>query len=447
MTYQGTTTSAPPTLRKAIIAAAIGNFITWFEYASYGFLAVILGRVFFPVSTPSASLLATFAAFGISFLMAPLGALFFGRLGDRVGRKKILASVILLMSGSTFVIGLLPSYAAIGVVSPILMVLMRMLQGFASGGEPGGAATFLVESAQPGKRAWTVSYWHCSSFLANAVASAFILGLTASISEEALQSWGWRIPFLISGVLGVVAFYIRSQLEDTHAFKTMQETEGVSEAPITEAIRFHWRQILQTAGCIALQGAAFYFIFVYIETYLKVQLGLSFLQASVSNVTCLFLASVSIFIFARISDRIGRKPVLLLGALLCTLAIYPIFLVFSTGVFGLIVMGHAILGICLAVFMSASGPALVEIFPTRVRYAGFSIGFNLSVAIFGGSAAYVATYLIDFTGSPLSPALLVLTTGIIATLSVLTLKETAGSKIDLANQPKHAPLFADAKQH
>ncbi|NIE75941.1 MFS transporter [Pantoea sp. Ap-967] len=430
MTTQGITPPQNPALRKAIIAAAIGNFITWFEYASYGFLAVILGRVFFPVSTPSASLLATFAAFGISFLMAPLGALFFGRLGDRVGRKKILASVILLMSGSTFVIGLLPSYASIGILSPVLMVAMRMLQGFASGGEPGGAATFLVESANPGRRAWTVSCWHCSSFIANATASAFILGLTASISEAALEQWGWRIPFLLSGVLGVVAFYIRSQLEDTHAFKTLQETEGVSEAPISDAVTRHWRQILQTAGCIALQGAAFYFIFVYIETYLKVQLGLSFLQASVSNVTCLVMASLSIFAFARISDRIGRKPILLLGALLCTLAIYPVFLIFSTGNYGLILMGHALLGICLAVFMSASGPALVEIFPTRVRYAGFSIGFNLSVAVFGGSAAYVATYLIDVTGSSLSPALLVLSTGLIATFSVLTLRETAGRQLE-----------------
>lgn len=444
MTPHGTSPSGAPALRKAIIAAAIGNFITWFEYASYGFLAVILGRVFFPVSTPSASLLATFAAFGISFLMAPLGALFFGRLGDRIGRKRILASVILLMSGSTFVIGLLPSYAAIGIASPVLMVAMRMLQGFASGGEPGGAATFLVESAQPGRRAWTVSYWHCSSFIANATASAFILGLTASISEQALQDWGWRIPFLISGVLGVVAFYIRSQLEDTEAFKTLQATDNISAAPISEAISQHWRQILQTAGCIALQGAAFYFIFVYIETYLKVQLGLSFLQASLSNVTCLVLASLSIFMFARLSDRIGRKPVLLLGALLCTVAIYPVFLVFSTKVFSLILMGHALLGVCLAVFMSASGPALVEIFPTRVRYAGFSIGFNLSVAIFGGSAAYVATWLIDATGSPLSPALLVLCTGLIATLSVLTLRETAGQRLDAACAPD---ALATCKRH
>lgn len=231
-------------------------------------------------------------------------------------------------------------------------------------------------------------------------------------------------------MLGVFAFYIRSQLEDTHAFKTLQQTGGVSEAPISEALSRHWRQILQTAGCIAMQGAAFYFIFVYIETYLKVQLGLTFLQASVSNVTCLVMASLSIFAFAHISDRIGRKPILLLGALLCTLAIYPVFLVFSTGNYGLILAGHALLGVCLAVFMSASGPALVEIFPTRVRYAGFSIGFNLSVAVFGGSAAYVATYLIEATGSSLSPALLVMSTGLIATLSVLTLKETAGRQLE-----------------
>ncbi|WP_227566133.1 MFS transporter [Acinetobacter bereziniae] len=418
-------------LRKGITAAAIGNFITWFEYASYGFLAVILSHVFFPNTDKTTALLATFGAFGISFLMNPLGALIFGQLGDKLGRKKILASVILLMSGSTFAIGLLPSYASIGIISPILMILFRMLQGFAAGGEPGGAATFLVESAKPGKKAWTVSFWHCSSFLANASAATFILLLTAILSNESLQTWGWRIPFLISGVLGVIAFYIRTQMEDTDEFKALEASNNVSQAPVKEALQYHWKEILQTTGCIALQGAAFYFIFVYIQAYLVTELNLSFLQASISNVICLIAASITIFGFAKISDRMGRKPILLLGSVICAVLIYPVFLVFATGNYPLIIIGQALLGIGLAIFMSASGAALVELFPARVRYAGFSIGFNLSVAVFGGSAAYIATYLIKITNSPLSPALIVFITGLIAVFTVLTMKETAGEKLDL----------------
>ncbi|MCO9051576.1 MFS transporter [Acinetobacter sp. UC24323] len=417
-------------LRKGIIAAAIGNFITWFEYASYGFLAVILSNVFFPDTDKTTALLATFGAFGISFLMNPLGAFVFGQLGDKYGRKKILTTVILLMSGSTFAIGLLPSYAEIGLISPILMIILRMLQGFAAGGEPGGAATYLVESAKVGKKAHTVSYWHCSSYLANASAAAFILILTSIISTENLQAWGWRIPFLIAGLLGIVAYWIRTKMEDTAEFKALEEANDVCQAPVKEALKYHWKEILQTAGCMALQGAVFYFIFVYIQAYLVNELNLTFLQASISNVICLVTASITIFTFAKLSDRVGRKPILLLGSILSVLLIYPVFLVFSTGIFSLIVLGQATLAIGLAIFMSASGAALVEIFPTRVRYAGFSIGFNLSVAIFGGSAAYVATYLIKITQSPMSPALIVFVTSLIGVITVLTMRETAGTKVD-----------------
>ncbi|EID73084.1 general substrate transporter [Rhodococcus opacus RKJ300 = JCM 13270] len=419
-----------PEMRRAITAAAIGNFITWFDFAAYGFLAVLLGRVFFPSENPATSLLATFAAFGVAFLMNPIGGFVFGRLGDKVGRKKILATVIILMSLSTFAVGLLPGYATIGLAAPALLVTLRIIQGFAAGGEPGGAATFLVESAKRGRRARTVSFWHCSSYLANAAASVLILGLNAALSEAAMFEWGWRIPFLIAGPLGLVGLYIRLKLSDTAEFERLQASGEVSESPVKDALATSRRQILQVVGCIALQAAAFYFIFVYMETYLQSEVGFSFGLASASTVTCLCSAAVAIFVFARISDRYGRKPVIILGAVSSTLIVYPAFLVFATGKVPAIVVAHAAMGICLAMFMSASGAAMVEIFPSRVRYAGFSIGFNISVAVFGGTAPYVATYLIATTGSPLSPSVILIVTGVMAIVAAATLHETAGRKVD-----------------
>ncbi|PQP23348.1 MFS transporter [Rhodococcus opacus] len=419
-----------PEMRRAITAAAIGNFITWFDFAAYGFLAVLLGRIFFPSENPATSLLATFAAFGVAFLMNPIGGFVFGRLGDKVGRKKILATVIILMSLSTFAVGLLPGYATIGLAAPALLVTLRIIQGFAAGGEPGGAATFLVESAKRGRRARTVSFWHCSSYLANAAASVLILGLNAALSETAMFEWGWRIPFLIAGPLGLVGLYIRLKLSDTAEFERLQSSGEVSQSPVKDALATSRRQIVQVVGCIALQAAAFYFIFVYMETYLQSEVGFSFGLASASTVTCLCSAAVAIFVFARFSDRYGRKPVIILGAVSSTLIVYPAFMVFATGNVTAIVVAHAAMGICLAMFMSASGAAMVEIFPSRVRYAGFSIGFNISVAVFGGTAPYVATYLIAATGSPLAPSVILIVTGVMAIVAAATLHETAGRKVD-----------------
>ncbi|WP_020170088.1 MFS transporter [Gordonia polyisoprenivorans] len=433
-------------MRRAVSAAAIGNFITWFDFAAYGFLAVILGDVFFPSSNPATSLLATFAAFGVAFLMNPVGGFVFGRLGDKLGRKRILATVILLMSFSTFAVGLLPGYAAIGITAPVLLVILRIIQGFAAGGEPGGAATFLVESARKGRRAQTVSFWHASSYLANAAASLLVLFLHAVLSDGAMHDWGWRIPFLIAGPLGLVGLYIRLRLSDTAEFERLQSEGEVSQSPVREAIATHWRQILQVIGCIALQGAAFYFIFVYMETYLQSQVGFSPIQASVSTIICLCSAAIAIFAFARLSDRVGRRPVIIAGAVTSTAIVYPAFAGFATGNVIAIVIAHAAMGICLAMFMSASGAAMVEIFPSRVRYAGFSIGFNVSVAIFGGTAPYVATYLISVTGSSLAPSLILIVTGSMAIVAALTLRETAGPRGDLAPNDYRRPAPRSAAQ-
>lgn len=430
----------PPVMKKAVVAAAIGNFITWFDFAAYGFLAVVLGRVFFPSDDHMISLLATFAVFGVAFLMEPVGAFFFSRLGDRIGRKKILATVILLMSFSTAIVGLLPGYASIGAAAPVALVLLRLLQGFAAGGEPGGAATFLVEYAKPDRRARTVSVWHCSSFLSNVAASLLVLGLHAVLTSEQMLSWGWRVPFLIAAPVGLIGLYLRLKLSDTPEFEELKASGNVSESPVREALTVNRRQVLQVIGCGAFQYTAYFFVFVYMETYTQSQLGLSGRAASMSTVVCLVAASIMIFVFASISDRVGRKPLLYAASVTCVVVTFPVFLLMNMGSLAMVIAGHAILGVTLAMFMAASGAALVEMFPTRVRYAGFSIGFNIAGAIFGGSAAYVATLLISLTGSPLSPSLLIIVTAVLAVVTVATMRETGKSELSGGKQHSAAPV-------
>ena len=419
------TVTADQQLAKATIAAAIGNFITWFEFGTYGYLAVIIGMKFFPSENAVVSLMASFATFGVSFLMNPVGGLIFGRLGDKIGRTKILAVVILIMSGSTFLIGVIPTYATVGILAPALLLTLRLCQGIAAGGEPGGAATFLLEAAPDGKKARTVSIWHATSYLANASAALLILGLSAVLGD-ALGEWGWRIPFLICGPLGIIALYIRLKIGETAEFTELQEAGDVSTSPVRDAVRTQGKKLLATFLCFALQGSAFFFVYVYMQSYLESTVGLSTLAASMSTVICLGVAALSIFAFAQYSDRRGRRPLMLWASICLAVVGFPALHFITDAPLGLVFVLHALLGALVAMFMAGSGAGLVEIFPGKIRYTSFSISFNAAMAIFGGTAPFLATALIDTTGSPVSPALIVIGAGVLGTIGALMLPKNLG---------------------
>lgn len=414
----------PATVRRAVVAAGIGNFVEWFSYGIYGFLAPTLAALFFPSENRMASLLATFAVFGIAFLVNPLGGIFFGPLGDRYGRQRVLATVIILMAASTFLIGALPTHASVGVLAPVLLVVLRMVQGFSAGGEPAGAATFLLEYARPGRRAFSVAFWPVSSFLGNAFAAIVVFALYAVVPDNDMAGWGWRIPFLLCGPIGLVGLYIRLKMEDTPEFRALEAAGEVSEAPLREALRYSWRQILQAAGCFVLQFVAFYLILIYMQTYLIEELGLSSPAASLSTLVALLVAAATILPWAHLADRIGRKPQMLAASIGFAVLTYPILMFMNWGGVPTAVLGHLALVVLLTMWMGAANAALTEIFPSRVRYTGFGIGFNISGPLFGGMAPFLATWLISSTGSALSPALLYVASGVVAFLTVLTLKET-----------------------
>ena len=418
--------TGPGVVRRAVRGAAIGNTVEWFDFAIYGFLATYIAKHFFPPGDETAALLNTFAIFAAAFFMRPLGGFFFGPLADRIGRQRVLALVILLMSGSTFAIGLVPSYDAIGVAAPVLLLLLRCLQGFSAGGEYGSGACFLAEYASDKNRGFVVSFLVWSVVVGFLLGSLTVTGLEAVLSESAMDAYGWRIPFLIAGVLGAVGLYIRLRLGDTPEFEELREKGDVSDSPLKEALTSSWRPILQIAGLVVIHNVGFYIVFTFLPSYFTKTLGFTKIDAFVSIAVASVVAIVLIPPLGALSDRIGRKPLLIAGAAGFAVFAYPLFLLLNTGSLAAAIAAHAGLAAIESVFVSASLAAGAELFATRVRSSGYSIGYNISVAVFGGTAPYVATWLVARTGNEIAPAYYVIAAAIVTLVTLLTMRETAG---------------------
>ena len=417
---------APDVLRRAVRGAAIGNSVEWFDFAIYGFLATYIAKKFFPSGDETTALLNTFAIFAAAFFMRPLGGFFFGPLADRIGRQRVLALVILLMSASTFAIGLVPSYDTIGVLAPLLLLFLRCLQGFSAGGEYGSGACFLAEYAPDKHRGFVVSFLVWSVVVGFFLGSVTVTVLETVLSESAMDSYGWRIPFLIAGILGAVGLYIRLRLDDTPEFEELREKGEVADAPLKEAITTSWRQILQIAGLVVIHNVGFYIVFTFLPSYFTKTLEFTKTNAFVSITVASLVALILIPPLGALSDRIGRKPLLIAGAVGFAVLAYPLFLLLNTGSLVAAISAHAGLAAIESVFVSASLAAAAELFATRVRSSGYSIGYNVSVALFGGTAPYIATWLVDRTGNEIAPAYYVIAAAVVTLATVLTMKETAG---------------------
>ena len=412
-------------VRRAVRGAAIGNTVEWFDFAIYAVLATYIADKFFPSGNDTVALLNTFAIFAAAFFMRPLGGLFFGPLADRIGRQRVLAIVILLMSGSTFVIGLVPSYDSIGVAAPLLLLLLRCVQGFSAGGEYGSGACFLAEYAPDKHRGFIVSFLVWSVVVGFLLGSITVTVLQAVLSEAAMVSYGWRIPFLLAGVLGAVGLYIRLRLRDTPEFEELRDEGELSESPLKEALTTSWRPILQIFGLVVIHNVGFYTVFTFLPSYFTKTLEFTKMDAFVSITIAGVVALVLIPPLGALSDRIGRKPLLIAGSVGFIVFTYPLFLLLNSGSLAAAIAGHAGLAAVEAVFVSASLAAAAELFATRVRSSAYSIGYNTSVAIFGGTAPYVATWLTDRTGNGLAPAYYVIIAAVVSLATVLTMRETS----------------------
>jgi MHS family proline/betaine transporter-like MFS transporter len=424
----------PATLRRATVGATIGSVVEWFDIAVYAYLAAVLGGVFFPSEDPTVSLLSSFAVFGAAFVVRPLGGIFFGTLGDRIGRQKTLAWVLILVSGATLGIGLLPGYAAIGVAAPALLVVLRLLQGFSAGGEMGGASAFVAEYSPPRRRGRLVAWVEMGCILGFLLGSLTVLLLNLVLTTQQVEAWGWRVPFLLAAPLGLVGLYIRTRLEETPEFAALRAGGKVAKNPLLESVRDHWPAIMRAGGFALFQNAALYIILTFIPSYQTETLGYSALLASISSVTCMTVICVLIPVLGALSDRLGRKPVLAGSCALALVLSYPLFVLMGRDDPTLAVVAHLGLGVVLAIFLGPTLAAMNEMFVTRVRYGGFSLGYNLSVSAFGGTAPFIVTWLISRTGNDIAPAFYVMGAAAITLLVVLTARETAPNR-----QPDRPP--------
>lgn len=411
--------------RRVVAASFIGNFVEWFDYAVYGYLAATIAVVFFPQGDPQAALLSTFALFAVSFLVRPLGGFFWGHLGDRIGRRSALSLSILIMSAATFCIALIPGYSSIGLWAPALLLLIRLVQGFSASGEYAGASAFLVEYAPANRRGMYAAVVPGSTAAGLLLGSLLATLLTATLSTEQMESWGWRLPFLLAAPMGLIGRYIRSKLEDTPAFRELAEEDAAVHAPVKNLFVEHWRQLAKAAGVVLLNAVGFYVILSYMPTYLSVELGLDKTRSYIATTVALATYIGFIFLTGLLSDRYGRKRVLISASLVFVALTVPAFYLLESGSFAVVILVQVALGAMLSLNDGTLPSFLAEMFPTRVRYSGFAVSFNLSNALFGGTAPFVATLLIGATGSNLAPAWYLMAAAVVALVCVCLAAETS----------------------
>ncbi len=415
------------TLRRVVAAAAIGSFVEFYDYAVYGYLAVTLAVVFFPSEDPVVGLLSAFAVFAVAFFVRPLGGVIAGHYGDKIGRQRTLAAVILLMSAATFAVGLLPGYAAIGIAAPILIVLLRLLQGFSAGGEIVGAMSFVAEYSPEGRRAFLTSWVQFASISGLLCGSILATVLAFSLSEAQMNSWGWRLPFLIALPLGVIGLYIRLKLEDTPKFKALERFREVAQSPLRETLskREHYKQMLLTLGIAVHNSIAYFVLLAYMPTYLSEALNFSSSNSFLSLTIGMAVVIAAIPFMAALCDRLGRKPMLIGSCVGFLILSYPCFLLISQGGLLNALVGQVILGIFLSAYVANTHATFAELFPTRVRYSAYGISYNVSTAVFGGTAPFLMTYLVGSLGNAFAPAFYIMAGALVSLLTILTIKETA----------------------
>ncbi|WP_205673221.1 MFS transporter [Amycolatopsis nivea] len=415
----GVAAPSPALMRRVVFASAIGNTVETYDYAVYGFLTVVLSKLFFPAQQPGVALLSAFAVFGVAFVVRPLGSLLFGSIADRIGRKPALVATVALMAGSTAAIGVLPPVASIGVWAPILLVLFRLLQGLAAGGEYGTAMTYAAEFTPRGKRGAMTSRVQIGSVASLLLAAGAVLLLSTLLTPAAMASWGWRIPFLLALPLGLVGLYIRSQLDESPEFRALEHRTQVPASPVKESFTAHWRLIVLIFGIAAFQQVGYYVAFTYAQTYL-IRLGFSQSQATLATVISIAVAVVLVALGGPLSDRWGRWPMLLgLSAGTFVLA-YPLFIGLSSAKsLGAAIGMTVLLGVLPALYTAVAPASYVEVLPARVRATVFAVGFALAATLLGGPALYVSQTLVQATGDNRAPALFLMFGALLSLIAAL----------------------------
>lgn len=425
----------PRAVRKAVVASAIGNCIEWFDFGvfSAGVMTAIIGDVFFPGGESGATL-RSFALIAAAFVARPFGGLFFGPMGDKLGRKRVLAATILLMSGSTFLIGVLPGYDTIGIAAPLLLLGVRLVQGFSTGGEYGGAATMIAEYAPTRRRGFFGSFLELGTLVGYILGAGLVFGMDLLLSEDAMHGWGWRIPFLIALPLGLVGLYVRTRIEDTPTFQRMEEQGKKSQSPLKDTLTHYWRVILMLIGIVFLLNVADYTLLTFMPSYLVDYLEMNDNTAQFITIGVEAAMITVIVPLGALSDRIGRKPLLTTAAVGYIVLAWPAFALMQTGDPLGVAAGYSIVGGLLVLILAVIAATFPAMFPTRVRYGAFAIGYNISTSLFGGTAAVLIGSMIELTGSNYVPAFYIMFAALVALIPILKIPETAGVPIEEAGE-------------
>lgn len=422
----------PAVLHRAIAASAIGNATEWFDYGIYAYGVTYISTALFPGEAANATLFAL-ATFAISFLVRPLGGFFWGPLGDRYGRKAVLSITIVMMAAATVGVGLIPSYASIGLWAPALLVILRMVQGFSTGGEYGGAAIFMAEYAPDARRGFYGSFLEVGTLAGFCAGALLMLGFSLVLGDGAMRDWGWRLPFLLAGPLGLVGVYLRSRMAETPLFREAEHNaaEASSPTPLRLLLTHYRTPLLAMGGLVVALNVVNYTLLSYMPTYLERRLGLSTDTALVVPIAGMLFMMVLLPFAGHLSDRIGRKPLWRFSLIGLLLAVIPLYLLVGTGRTGA-VLGFALLGLLYVPQLATISATFPAFFPTPVRFAGFAIAYNLSTSLFGGTAPMFNSWLIDVTGDPLVPAYVMMAACLAGLAALHFTEESAGRPLSRA---------------
>ncbi len=403
----------------------------WYDFGIYGYIATTIARVFYPGNSVSAvHLIATFGTLAAAFVVRPLGGFIFGPLGDRIGRKRVLMTTILLMTLGTTATGLLPGYSTIGIWAPILLLVARIFQGLSTGGEYVGAMTYLGEQVPDRKRGMMVGFLPMGNLSGFVLAGLLVTGLQTWLSSHDMLTWGWRIPLLLSAPFGVVALVLRMRLEESAAYENASADRNADEhEQFFSTFREQWRPMLICAALVVTSSAADYMLTGYLPTYLKVVVGVGQTAGLVMITATLTILMVVLVLVAKLSDHIGVKPIMRTGCGLLIAAAVPAFLLIRSGAYPLIFMGVLLIGLMELCFDSTSPAALPALFPTNVRYGALAIAYNVSISTVGGSTPLIAQALVSGTGNVMAPAYMLIVAGLVGAFTLPFMPEVAGKRL------------------
>jgi MFS transporter, MHS family, proline/betaine transporter len=404
--------------RRVVAAGMIGNVLEWYDFAIYGYFATSIGRHFFPHEDPLAQLLSAFGVFAVGYMMRPVGGVIIGHIGDRFGRRAALTFSVAAMAIPTFLIGLLPSYATLGLFAPIALTLLRMAQGLSVGGEYTSSMVFLVEHAPHGRRGLMGALISCGACGGILLGSAVGATFAATMSTAALEEWGWRIPFLLGLLVGIAGYLLRRHVQET------VPTERRKRAPIVETLQDHWRLVLGLAGLSVFNAVGFYVSFVYLVSWLQMADGIAPTRAlEINSISMAVLLPVMI-VTGLLNDRFGRKPFLLLAVILGFVGAVPLFWLLHDPSPWSAQLGQLGLVVIIGLYCGTQPTIMVEATPLPVRCTAVSLGYNMCLGIIGGLTPLVATWLVERTGNDIAPAFLIMAAAAVTFVTLLGFRET-----------------------